>query len=77
MPAATHATDAPPAIRVSNIGKIFRTWASPAQRLIVPMLHRGGGLLAHALPGLATRLQASARRRIPGQKTVCTMSTTL
>lgn len=52
------------AIRVDAVSKTFRTWASPAQRLIVPMLHRAGGLLAHALPGLAARLQASARRRI-------------
>ena len=64
MPAATHATDAPPAIRVSNIGKIFRTWASPAQRLIVPLLHRTGSLLAGPLPRAAARLHASAHRRI-------------
>jgi len=64
MPAATHATDAPPAIRVSNIGKIFRTWASPAQRLIVPLLHRTGSLLAGPLPRAAAHLHASAHRRI-------------
>lgn len=64
MPAATHATAAPPAIRVSNVGKIFRTWASPAQRLIVPLLHRTGSLLAGPLPRAATRLHASAHRRI-------------
>ena len=28
------------AIRVDAVSKTFRTWASPAQRLIVPMLHR-------------------------------------
>lgn len=65
------------AIRVDAVSKTFRTWASPAQRLIVPMLHRGGGLLAHALPGLATRLQASARRRIHVHEALRDISFTL
>ena len=54
----------PAAIRVQGIGKVFRTWASPAQRLIVPLLHRSGSLLQHAAPALAERLHASAHRRI-------------
>lgn len=65
------------AIRVDAVSKTFRTWASPAQRLIVPMLHRGGSLLAHALPGLATRLQASARRRIHVHEALRDISFTL
>lgn len=52
------------AIRVCGVSKIFRTWASPAQRLIVPLLHRCGSLLQHAAPGVAARLHASAHRRI-------------
>src|SRR5690606_25772939 len=64
MPVASVATDATPAIRVDGVGKVFRTWASPAQRLIVPALHRTGSLLARAWPGLAARLHASAHRRI-------------
>lgn len=65
------------AIRVDAVSKTFRTWASPAQRLIVPMLHRAGGLLAHALPGLAARLQASARRRIHVHEALRDISFTL
>jgi len=54
----------PAAIRVQGVSKLFRTWASPAQRLIVPLLHRSGSLLQHAAPGLAARLHASAHSRI-------------
>ncbi|WP_395624663.1 ABC transporter ATP-binding protein [Thermomonas sp.] len=64
MPADTIAADDLPAIRVDAVGKVFRTWASPAQRLIVPALHRSGSLLAAALPRVAARLHASAHRRI-------------
>jgi lipopolysaccharide transport system ATP-binding protein len=63
MPADTTAAELP-AIRVAGVSKVFRTWASPAQRLIVPVLHRSGSMLSTALPSLATRLQASAHRRI-------------
>lgn len=52
------------AIRVQGVSKIFRTWASPAQRLIVPLFHRCGSLLQQALPTLAARLHASAHSRI-------------
>ena len=65
------------AIRVEAVSKTFRTWASPAQRLIVPMLHRGGSLLAHALPRLAERMQASARRRIHVHQALHDVSFTL
>ena len=61
-PATTRAK--PIAIRVSNDSKTFRTWASPAQRLIVPMLHRCGNLLQKRAPALAARLHASTHRRI-------------
>ena len=64
MPAAQTAADELPAIRVDGVSKVFRTWASPAQRLIVPILHRSGSLLSAALPGVAARLHASAHRRI-------------
>ena len=52
------------AIRVQGVSKIFRTWASPAQRLIVPLLHRSGSLLRHAAPALSARLHTSAHSRI-------------
>ncbi len=63
---ATNSTAGTPkaAIRVQGVGKVFRTWASPAQRLIVPLLHRCGSLLRRAAPALAERLHASAHRRI-------------
>ncbi len=61
-PAATDSTQV--AIRVKGVSKLFRTWASPAQRLIVPLLHRVGSLLQHPLPALAARLHASAHHRI-------------
>lgn len=64
MPADTTAAAELPAIRVDGVSKVFRTWASPAQRLIVPVLHRGGSLLSAALPRVAARLHASAHRRI-------------
>ncbi|HWS76871.1 MAG TPA: ABC transporter ATP-binding protein [Thermomonas sp.] len=64
MPAAHTAADELPAIRVSHVSKVFRTWASPAQRLIVPALHRTGSLLSATLPAVADRLHASAHRRI-------------
>ncbi len=68
MPSHPHTYDttgaSSTAIRIQGVGKIFRTWASPAQRLIVPLLHRFGGLVQHAAPGLASRLHASAHRRI-------------
>ena len=64
MPAAQLADAAPPAIRVAGVSKTFRTWASPAQRLIVPLLHRAGSLLRGAAPELSRRLHASAHRRM-------------
>jgi lipopolysaccharide transport system ATP-binding protein len=64
MPADTIAADEMPAIRVDDVSKVFRTWASPAQRLIVPILHRSGSLLSGALPRVAAQLHASAHRRI-------------
>ena len=64
MPADTIAADELPAIRVDGVSKVFRTWASPAQRLIVPVLHRSGSMLSAALPRVAAHLHASAHRRI-------------
>ncbi len=64
MPAAHIVAESPPAIRVAGVSKVFRTWASPAQRLIVPALHRAGSLLGKASPRIAARLHASANRRI-------------
>jgi lipopolysaccharide transport system ATP-binding protein len=64
MPAAHIAAEELPAIRVDGVGKVFRTWASPAQRLIVPALHRTGSLLSASLPRAAARLHASAHRRM-------------
>jgi lipopolysaccharide transport system ATP-binding protein len=64
MPAVDTVADTSTAIRVDGVGKVFRTWASPAQRLIVPSLHRAGSALGKAMPGIAARLHASAARRI-------------
>lgn len=64
MPADHAVADNLPAIRVHGVSKVFRTWASPAQRLIVPALHRTGSLLAATLPRAAARMHASAHRRI-------------
>ena len=64
MTATESALPASPAIRVEGVSKVFQTWASPAQRLIAPLLHRIGGALAVPLPRLSQRLQASARRRM-------------
>ena len=64
MPAAHTVADSLPAIRVDGVSKVFRTWTSPAQRLIVPVLHRAGSLLAKGMPRTAARMHASANRRI-------------
>ena len=64
MTATDSALPASPAIRVEGVSKVFQTWASPAQRLIAPLLHRIGGALAVPLPRLSQRLQASAQRRM-------------
>ena len=53
-----------PAIRVHGVGKVFHTWASPAQRLIAPLLHRAGSALAGSFPRLSQRMHASALRRM-------------
>ena len=63
MPAAESATRTP-VILVQDVCKTFRTWATPAQRLIAPALHRAGNLFAHASPRMSERLYAAARRRM-------------
>ena len=64
MPAAASVTARQPVILVQDVCKTFRTWATPAQRLIAPALHRAGTLLAQAAPRLSERLHAAARRRM-------------
>ena len=64
MHAETPARAREPAIVVEGVSKTFRTWASPAQRLIAPLLHRSGDLLQRTAPALAARLRASAHRRL-------------
>ncbi|MDG6348868.1 polysaccharide ABC transporter ATP-binding protein [Luteimonas sp. 8-5] len=54
----------PPAIRVSRVGKTYRMWSTPGARLLVPLLFRAAGLLRHAFPPGARRLQAAATRRL-------------
>ena len=63
MPAAASAAR-PPVILVQDVCKTFRTWATPAQRLISPALHRAGNLLAQASPAWSERLHAAASRRM-------------
>ena len=53
-----------PAIVVENVSKTFRTWASPAQRLIAPALHRSGSAVARPLPRVSARLHDAAHRRL-------------
>ena len=64
MSAVASAAAHPHVILVQDVCKTFRTWATPAQRLIAPALHRAGTLLAQAAPGLSERLHAAARRRM-------------
>ena len=66
MSAGTNAihTQSSPAIVVQDVCKTFRTWTSPAQRLIVPVLHRFGTLLASAAPRLSSRLHRAVHRRM-------------
>ena len=63
MSAAPLATPAP-AIVVEGVSKTFRTWASPAQRLIAPALHRSGSAVARGMPRLSGRLHEAAHRRL-------------
>ena len=65
MPAAASSPTRPsPVILVQDVCKTFVTWATPAQRLIAPALHRAGNLLAQASPRFSERLHAAARRRM-------------
>ena len=65
MPAAAASTSgSAPVILVRDVCKTFRTWATPAQRLIAPALHRAGNLLAQAAPRLSDSLHAAAHRRM-------------
>jgi lipopolysaccharide transport system ATP-binding protein len=61
MPASHHP---PAAISVESLGKTFRTWASPAQRLIVPVLLRSANALRRVAPGLSQRLTDATRGRM-------------
>lgn len=65
MPAPASAASRPsPVILVQDVCKTFRTWASPAQRLIAPALHRAGNLLERTAPKVSAYLHASANRRM-------------
>ena len=65
MPAAaSSAARPPPVILVQDVCKTFVTWATPAQRLIAPALHRAGNFLAQASPRFSERMHAAARRRM-------------
>ena len=56
--------DTRPVIVVRDVCNTFRIWASPAQRLIAPALHRSGSSLAPIAPALAGRLQQAAQKRL-------------
>ena len=62
MPATGSPT--PPAIHVEGLGKTFRTWASPAQRLIVPLMLRLATALDRMAPAVSARLRAGTRDRM-------------
>jgi lipopolysaccharide transport system ATP-binding protein len=64
MPADLPLAHSQPVIVVKGVCKTFRIWASPAQRLLAPALHRAGTALGAASPALAQRLHASAQRRL-------------
>jgi len=62
MPATDPST--PPAIHVEGLGKTFRTWASPAQRLMVPLMIRVARALERVAPAVSARLRAGTRERM-------------
>ena len=64
MSAANHVANLAPAIVAQGVCKTFRTWASPAQRLIAPLLHRAGNLAIGRAPRIANRLHREARKRM-------------
>ena len=64
MPADASTSASTPVILVRDVCKTFRTWATPAQRLIAPALHRAGNLLAQTAPRLSNSLHAAAHRRM-------------
>lgn len=64
MSAANHVAPSAPAIVAQGVCKTFRTWASPAQRLIAPLLHRAGNLAIGRAPRIANRLHREARKRM-------------
>ena len=57
-------SNSPPAIEVIGLGKTFRTWASPAQRLLVPLMLRMATWLDRLAPAYSARLRAVTRQRM-------------
>lgn len=52
-----------PALKVDDVGKTYRLWATPASRLWVPLLYRLAAL-ARPVPGLAEWLRSRAMARL-------------
>lgn len=62
---ASPVTDAPPAIRVTGVGKVYTLWSSPGARLLAPAGVRLARALRGLAPRLADRLEAAANSRMP------------
>lgn len=75
MATPTPSTSPLPALRVEGVSKTYRLWATPASRLWVPLLYRLAGWLP--LPGLTSRLQRMAQRRLHHHQALQDLSFTL
>jgi lipopolysaccharide transport system ATP-binding protein len=53
-----------PAISVRGVGKVYRMWASPGARLVVPLLVRAANRFRRLNAALADQLIAAAHRRV-------------
>ena len=60
----TSPTTAPPAIRVTDVGKTYRLWPSPGARLFYPLLVRLARSCRRLAPRLAQAIQDSAEQRL-------------
>lgn len=62
---ASPVPDAPPAIRVTDVGKVYTLWSSPGARLLAPAGVRLANALRGMAPRLAARIEAAANARMP------------
>lgn len=62
MATTSSSASSPPALRVKDVSKTYRLWATPGSRLWVPLLHRLAGWLPSSV--LAERVRKIASRRL-------------